>query len=98
VSRLAHYLKVMQREHLGAWRNRAEVEKELGHWIQQYVTDMANPAPSVRARRPLRQAKIEVLEVPGKTDWYLVRLNITPHLKYLGSPFSLAVSGKLEKA
>jgi type VI secretion system protein ImpC len=98
VSRLAHYLKVMQREHLGAWRNRAEVEKELGHWIQQYVTDMANPAPSVRARRPLRQAKIEVLEVPGKNDWYLVKLNITPHLKYLGSPFSLAVSGKLEKA
>jgi type VI secretion system protein ImpC len=98
VSRLAHYLKVMQREHLGAWRNRAEVEKELGQWIQQYVTDMANPAPSVRARRPLRQAKIEVVEVPGKTDWYLVRLNITPHLKYLGSPFSLAVSGKLEKA
>jgi type VI secretion system protein ImpC len=98
VSRLAHYLKVMQREHLGAWRNRAEVEKELGHWLQQYVTDMANPAPSVRARRPLRQAKIEVVEVPGKNDWYLVKLNITPHLKYLGSPFSLAVSGKLEKA
>lgn len=98
VSRLAHYLKVMQRENLGAWRNRAEVEKELGHWIQQYVTDMANPAPSVRARRPLRQAKIEVVEVPGKNDWYLVKLNITPHLKYLGSPFSLAVSGKLEKA
>ena len=40
----------------------------------------------------------QVVEVPGKTDWYLVRLNITPHLKYLGSPFSLAVSGKLEKS
>lgn len=98
VSRLAHYLKVMQREHLGAWRNRAEIEKELGRWLQQYVTDMANPAASVRARRPLRQAKIEVVEVPGKNDWYLVKLNITPHLKYLGSPFSLAVTGKLEKA
>ncbi|HET7921780.1 MAG TPA: type VI secretion system contractile sheath large subunit [Gammaproteobacteria bacterium] len=97
VSRLAHYLKVMQREHLGAWRNRAEIEKELAQWLQQYVTDMANPAPSVRARRPLRQAKIEVVEVPGKTDWYLVRLNITPHLKYLGSPFSLGLSGKLDK-
>lgn len=98
VSRLAHYLKVMQREHLGAWRNRAEIEKELAQWLQQYVTDMANPAPSVRARRPLRQAKIEVVEVPGKTDWYLVRLNIMPHLKYLGSPFSLGLSGKLDKA
>lgn len=98
VSRLAHYLKIMQREHLGAWRNRAEIEKELAQWLQQYVTDMANPAPSVRARRPLRQAKIEVVEVPGKTDWYLVRLNITPHLKYLGSPFSLGLSGKLDKA
>ncbi|HEY1991415.1 MAG TPA: type VI secretion system contractile sheath large subunit, partial [Gammaproteobacteria bacterium] len=98
VSRLAHYLKVMQREHLGAWRNRAEIEKELGRWMQQYVTDMANPAASVRARRPLRQAKIEVVEVPGKNDWYLVKLNITPHLKYLGSPFSLAVTGKLEKS
>ena len=97
VSRLAHYLKVMQREHLGGWRNRAEIEKELGRWLQQYVTDMANPAPSVRARRPLRHAKIEVVEVPGKTDWYLVRLNVMPHLKYLGSPFTLGLSGKLDK-
>ena len=32
-------------------------------WIRQYVSDMDNPLPGVRSRRPLRQAEVVVEDV-----------------------------------
>ena len=97
VSRLSHYIKMMQREHIGSWKNRNDIEHELNTWLKQYVSDMDNPAPGVRGRRPLRKAKIEVNEVEGKGDWYLIQLTVVPHLKYMGSAFTLTETGKLDK-
>ena len=97
VGRISHYLKVMQRENIGAWTNRREIDQHLNEWLRQYVSEMDNPAPGVRARRPLRKAEVRVREVEGKGDWYLTRISITPHLKYMGNVFSLGETGKLEK-
>lgn len=63
ISRLAHYIKVIQREQLGSWKERSDLERELNTWIRQYVADQENPPAEVRSHRPLRQAKIEVLDV-----------------------------------
>ena len=55
VSRLAHYIKVLQREQLGTFKERSDLEAELRKWIQQYVAEY-EAQPSVRARRSyLRQ-------------------------------------------
>ena len=97
VSRLAHYLKVIQREHIGTWKERGDLEQELNGWIRQYVSDMDNPMPGVRSRRPLRQAEIAVEEVQGETGWYRVSLKVRPHFKYMGSYFTLSLVGKLDK-
>jgi len=97
VSRLSHYIKMMQREHIGSWKNRNDIQHELNTWLKQYVSDMDNPAPGVRGRRPLRKAKIDVNEVEGKGDWYLIQLTVVPHLKYMGSAFTLSETGKLDK-
>jgi type VI secretion system protein ImpC len=97
IGRISHYLKIMQRENIGAWTNRREVDENLNKWMRQYVSDMDNPAPGVRARRPLRNAEVKVREVDGKEDWYLVRINITPHLKFMGHTFTLGETSKLEK-
>ena len=97
VSRLAHYLKVIQRENIGSWKERSDLENELNLWIRQYVSDMDNPMPGVRGRRPLRQAQVTVDEVPGEPGWYRVGLKVTPHFKYMGAYFTLSLVGKLEK-
>ena len=97
ISRLAHYLKVIQREHIGTWKERGDLEQELNLWIRQYVSDMDNPMPGVRSRRPLRQAQIEVEEVPGEPGWYRVSLKVKPHFKYMGAYFTLSLVGKLDK-
>ena len=60
VNRLAHYIKVLQREQIGSWKEKEDLERELNTWIAQYVVDMDNPSPTVRSRCPLRAAEIKV--------------------------------------
>jgi len=97
ISRLAHYIKVIQRENIGTWKERVDLERELNNWIRQYVADMDNPSPGVRSRRPLRQAEIKVEDVEGEPGWYKVSLKIRPHFKYMGAFFTLSLVGKLDK-
>jgi len=97
MTRLAHYLKVLQREQIGTWKERADLERELNTWIRQYVADMENPAPGVRSRRPLRQAQITVQDVEGQPGWYRCDLMVRPHFKYMGAAFTLSLVGKLDK-
>ena len=97
MSRLAHYIKVIQRENIGTWKERSDLEAELNNWIRQYVSDMDNPAPGVRSRRPLRQAEIVVSDVEGDPGWYRVSLKVRPHFKYMGASFTLSLVGKLDK-
>jgi type VI secretion system protein ImpC len=97
ITRLSHYMKVMQREQIGTWKERADLERELNNWIRQYVVDMENPAPSVRSRKPLRQAQITVEDVEGQPGWYRCSLKLRPHFKYMGASFELSLVGKLDK-
>jgi type VI secretion system protein ImpC len=98
INRMAHYLKVMQRENIGSWKERVDLERELNNWIRQYVADMDNPLPGVRSRRPLRQAEVTVEDVEGEPGWYRVGLKVRPHFKYMGAFFTLSLVGKLDKA
>ena len=97
VNRLAHYLKVLQREQIGAWKERTDLELELNKWIRQFVADQENPSSEVRSRRPLRAAQVIVSDVEGEPGWYRVSLNVRPHFKYMGADFTLSLVGKLDK-
>lgn len=97
VNRLAHYLKVLQREQLGSWKEREDLERELNMWLKQYVADQENPPSDVRSKRPLRAASVDVSDVAGDPGWYQVVLKVRPHFKYMGANFELSLVGKLDK-
>lgn len=70
INRLAHYIKVLQREQIGSWKERQDLERELNNWIRQFVADQENPPLRfIRGRRPLRAAQIKVLDVEGEPGW-----------------------------
>lgn len=98
VNRLAHYIKVLQRENLGSWKTRADLETELNKWIRQYVADQDNPSASTRSQRPLRKAVISVSEAETDAGWYEVALEVTPHFKFMGANFTLSLTSMLEHA
>ena len=96
INRIAHYLKVIQRENIGTWKEKADVERGLNQWIKQYVSDQENPSVEIRNRRPLRKAKVEVQPVEGEPGWYRAAVQVRPHFKYMGADFTLSLVGKLE--
>jgi type VI secretion system protein ImpC len=98
VNRLAHYVKVLQRENLGSWKSRIELETELNKWIRQYVADQDNPSPATRSQRPLRKAAISVSELETDAGWYEVAMEVTPHFKFMGANFTLSLTSVLERA
>jgi type VI secretion system protein ImpC len=97
VSRLAHYIKVIQRENIGSWKEKSDLNRELNTWIKQYVAEMDDATAAVRGRRPLRQAEVVVEDVEGDPGWYRVGIKVRPHFKYMGAFFTLSLVGKLDK-
>jgi type VI secretion system protein ImpC len=79
VSRFAHYLKSMMRDKIGSFMSRTDCERFLNQWIVNYVTPDDTASPSVKASHPLRDAKIEVSEVPGKPGVYRAVSFLRPH-------------------
>jgi len=97
MTRIAHYLKVLQRENIGTWKERGDLERELNKWINQYVANVEEPPPNLRARCPLREARIKVEDVEGQAGWYRCDVRVRPHFKYMGATFTLALVGKMDK-
>ena len=97
INRLAHYIKVLQREEIGSWKERQDLERELNVWLKQFIADQENPPSDVRSRRPLRQAQIDVSDVEGDPGWYKVSMSVRPHFKYMGANFELSLVGRLDK-
>jgi type VI secretion system protein ImpC len=95
-SRFAHYLKSMMRDKIGSFMSRQECEKYLNTWISQYVLneDPASTSVETRSKFPLRDARIEVRESPGKPGSYTAFAHIRPHfqLDELTVPLVIVVS------
>ncbi len=65
-SRFAHYLKVMMRDKEEKFMARQHCEDFLNNWISQYVLLDVAATPENKARYPLREARIDVIEVTGR--------------------------------
>ncbi len=81
VSRFAHYLKAMMRDKIGSFMSRQEAQDFLNRWINNYVLDSDVASQNAKASRPLREARIDVAEVPGKPGAYRAVAFLRPHFQ-----------------
>ncbi|MBN9663256.1 MAG: type VI secretion system contractile sheath large subunit [Acidobacteria bacterium] len=81
VSRFAHYLKAMMRDKIGSFMTRQDCEGFLNRWIKGYVVDSASASPSMKAKYPLSEARVDVMEVPGKPGAYRAVAFLKPHFQ-----------------
>ena len=79
--RFAHYLKAMMRDKIGSFTTRDEISKFLNRWISQYVTVDDAATQSVKAKYPLREARVDVEEVKGKPGVYRAVAYLRPHFQ-----------------
>lgn len=80
-SRIAHYLKVIGRDKIGSFMEVNDCQDWLDRWIANYVSADSRATPEVKARYPLREAKIEVREIPGKPGSYQAVAWLRPWLQ-----------------
>lgn len=93
-SRIAHYLKVKIRDRIGSHASAREIEDELTSWIHGYVTPDDRASPEMKARYPLRDARLEISEIPGRPGEFDMTMFLQPHyqLDQLSSTISFVAS------
>ncbi|SFU99365.1 type VI secretion system protein ImpC [Pseudoduganella namucuonensis] len=97
--RFAHYLKCIVRDKIGTFKERADMQGWLQHWIMNYVDgDPAHSAEDTKARKPLAAAEVEVEEVEGNPGYYNATFHLRPHYQLEGLTVSLRLVSKLPSA
>jgi type VI secretion system protein ImpC len=79
VSRFAHYLKAMMRDKIGSFMSRSQCETFLINWIKNYTISDDDAPAVIKAKNPLREARVEVVDVPGKPGAYRAVAFLRPH-------------------
>jgi type VI secretion system protein ImpC len=97
-SRFAHYLKVMARDKIGSFMEASNVEGWLNRWIQNYVNANENAGQDMKARFPLREARVEVREIPGKPGSYNAIAYMRPWLQMEELTTSMRMVANIPKA
>jgi len=96
-SRIAHYLKVIQRENIGTVKDRTKIEKELNAWIKGLIIGIKDPSEQQIAKYPLRDAQVKVYDIEENPGFYRVEMMIMPHFQIEGMDISLSLVGKMPK-
>ena len=98
LSRIAHHLKLIQRENIGTTKDRRLLELELNTWIRSLVTVMTTPGDDLQSSHPLREARVVVEDIEDNPGFFRVALFIVPHFQIEGMDVSLSLTSQMPKA
>ncbi len=98
VSRIAHYMKAMMRDKIGSFSAASSVEEFLNRWLTQYVLLDDNASQEQKAQFPLREASVQVQEVPGRPGVYRAVSFLRPHFQLDELSVSLRLVAELPQS
>lgn len=96
-SRIAHYMKSIMRDKIGSFASRENVERFLNTWLSQYVLLDDSASQEAKAKYPLREARVDVVEVPGRPGVYRAAAFLRPHFQLDELTISLRLVAELPK-
>ena len=94
-SRFAHYLKVISRDRIGGSTDPKQLERFLQQWVSGYVTPDTDASPEVRARFPLREARVRVSATPGQAGVFEAVMQLVPHYEIEGISTGIRLVARL---
>ncbi|MDR7049134.1 type VI secretion system protein ImpC [Duganella sp. 3397] len=98
VSRIAHYMKAMMRDKIGSFAAASNVEDFLNRWLTQYVLLDDNASQEQKAQFPLREASVQVSEVPGRPGVFRAVSFLRPHFQLDELSVSLRLVAELPQS
>jgi type VI secretion system protein ImpC len=81
VSRFSQYLKIIGRDKIGSYMEAVDCGAWLTKWINRYVNADPGATAAAKMMYPLRDAKVEVTEVPGRPGAYHAIAYLRPWLQ-----------------
>jgi type VI secretion system protein ImpD len=78
-SRFAQYVKVIIREKIGSFTSAEDCQRTLQKWFDQYTSGRDDLGWEMLARKPLRKARVQVLETPGQLGAYQCIIHLKNH-------------------
>jgi type VI secretion system protein ImpD len=78
VSRFAHYIKIIIRDKVGKFLTANECEHYLSTWLRKYCSTTQSESIDAKARYPLNDAKVEVMERAGMQGKYYCIMRLKP--------------------
>ena len=81
VCRFAHYIKLLGRTYVGTMKTAEEIQAVLQAWLMNYCLGNSDASQDSKARSPLREAAVEVKEIPGRAGVYSCALFLRPHFQ-----------------
>ena len=97
-ARFAHYLKIMARDKIGSLISVEDCEAQLNTWINQFVNSNPNVSAELKAKFPLRDARIRVEEVADSPGTYNAVAYLRPWLQLEELNTSLRMVARIPKA
>ena len=94
-SRFAHYLKAIMRDKIGSFNTKDNVGAFLNRWIGAYVLADDNAIQAIKARFPLREARVDVYDVPGRPGAYRATVFLRPHFQLAELTASIGLVAEL---
>ena len=80
-SRFAHYLKVICRDKVGSFQSEGALSTFLNSWINQYILATDDAGQDLKAQYPLREARIDVAELPDRPGAFRAVVFLRPHFQ-----------------
>jgi len=80
-SRFAHYIKVIMRDKIGSFMTKENVQSYLNTWLMDYVLGKDDAGQALKAQYPLRDARVDVTDIPGKPGCYNATVFLRPHFQ-----------------
>ena len=69
------------RDKIGSFLTRENVASYLNNWIANYILLRDDAGQEIKAKYPLREARIDVFDVPGKPGVYRAVAFLKPHFQ-----------------
>ncbi len=80
-SRFAHYIKAIMRDKIGSFQSAADISTYMNNWIMDYVVAVDDAGFEIKAKYPLRDARVDITSVAGKPGSYKAVVFLKPHFQ-----------------
>jgi len=97
-ARFSHYLKIMARDKIGSFKTEKNIEDDLNRWINNYVNSNEDAGQDIKARYPLREARVVVREIPGQPGSFNAVAYMRPWLQMEELTTSMRMVARIPKA